>query len=349
MLPVTKRRDARSLPHDVLEEMRRLSVQRALGGEALVEIARSIDIHPNTVSKWVRAWRVGGDEEIASTKASGPPTKLTEPQLAKLRRIILGKNPRQLNFGSALWTLPIIEDVIEKLFDIRLHKTTVWRLLHRMGLTPQKPVRRAFARDQEQIREWTTTVFPQIVREARRKQATLLFLDETGVHEDGPIGTTWAERGKTPQVMTTGMRRRVNVISAISPRGRLWFRCFNGTLTATRFIEFLIDLLAETTKPIVLIMDRHPAHVAAVVRRFMLVNKKRVNAHFLPGYAPELNPDEHVWSALKGMFRSDPLEREESLDGAVDKAMSTIQESRALVRSFFRHPEVAYVRKALSW
>lgn len=349
MIPVTKRRDARSLPHDVLEEMRRLAVQRALAGETQTEIARSLDVHHDSVSKWVCAYRADGDAALVSTKAAGPESKLTESQIDKLRRIIIGKNPRQLNFGVNLWTVPIIGDLIEKLFHLRLHDTTVWRMLHRIGLTPQKPVRRAFQRDHAEILEWTTSTFPAIVREARRKQATLLFLDETGVHEDGPIGTTWGERGKTPMVLTTGMRRRVNVISAISPRGRLWFRCFTGTLTAPRFLEFLVDLLADTSKSIVLVMDRHPAHRAAMVRRFLLANKRRITVHFLPGYAPELNPDEHVWSALKGMFRRDTVEQDERFDSAVDKAMATIKESRPLVRSFFGHPEVAYVRQALKW
>lgn len=349
MLPVTKPRDARSLPHDVLEEMRRLAVQRALAGEKHVDIARSLAVHHDSVSKWVRAYRAEGADGIASTKAPGPKSTLSAKQLDRLRRIIVGKTPRQLNFGVNLWSVPVIADTIEKLFGVRLHDTTVQRALRKIGLTPQKPVRRAFQRDPEQIHEWTTSVFPGVVREARRKQATLLFLDETGVHEDGPIGTTWGVRGQTPIVATTGTRRRINVISAISPRGRLWFRCFKGTLTAPRFIEFLIDLLGDTSRPLVIVMDRHPAHVAAAVKRFLLVNKKRISAHYLPGYAPELNPDEHVWSALKGMFRRDTLEQDEAFDGAVQNAMRTIQESPAWVKSFFRHPEVRYVRQALTW
>jgi len=349
MLSVTQRRDARSLPHETLEEMRRLAVQRALAGETQVEIANSLSVHEHTVSKWVRAYRAEGVEGIASTKAGGRPPKLTDRQIEKLRRIIIGTTPRQLNFGVNLWSVPVIADTIEKLFEVRLHDSTVLRMLHRIGLTPQKPVRRAFKRDPEQIHEWTTSTFPDIVREARRKQATLLFLDETGVHEDGPIGTTWGARGQTPIVAITGTRRRTNVISAISPRGRLWFRCFNGTLTGVRFIEFLLDMMADTSRPIVVVMDRHPAHVAASTKRFLLINKKRISVHYLPGYAPELNPDEHVWAALKGMFRRDTIDAEEDFAGVVLKAMEAIQESRPWVKSFFRHPEVKYVREALKW
>jgi transposase len=120
MIPVTSRRDARSLPHDVLEEMRRLAVQRALAGETQAVIACGLNVHPDTVSKWVRAYRAEGDAALASTKAAGPDSKLTDVQAAKLRRIIVGKTPRQLNFGLNLWTVPVIADVIEKLFGVRL-------------------------------------------------------------------------------------------------------------------------------------------------------------------------------------------------------------------------------------
>lgn len=105
--------------------------------------------------------------------------------------------------------------------------------------------------------------FPRIVREARKRQSTLLFEDEAGVHEDGPLGTTWGLKGETPVAQVTGTRRRTNVISALSPRGRLWFRSYRGRLNARGFIGFLKALLHDFSKPIDLILDRHPAHVAA--------------------------------------------------------------------------------------
>jgi len=349
MLPVTKRRDARSLDHATLEEMRRLAVGRVLKGESHVDVARSLQVHAHTVGKWLRVYRDDGLEGLASTKATGRPTKLDDRQMDRLRRIIIGSDPRQLNFGPALWSLPIIGELIEQLFGIVLHKATISRMLRRIGLTPQKPVRRAFQRNELEILYWVETEFPAVVREAQRLQATLLFLDETGVHEDAAVGTTWGQRGVTPVAETSGTRRRINAISAISPRGRMWFRCYKGTLTAARFVEFLEGLLHDLTKPLVLVMDRHPAHRAAVVRRFLQANRKRIRVHYLPGYAPELNPDEHVWTALKGMFRRAPVMEGEDFDGIVHGTLESIQQDRAAVRRFFDHPEVAYIKAALKW
>lgn len=349
MLPVMKKRDARSLDHSTLEEMRRLAVQRVVSGESRRSVAESLFVHPNTVWKWVTTFHAEGEEGLASTKAPGPGTKLTPKQIERLCRIIIGKTPKQMNFGPCLWTVPVITDMVAKLFGAVLHPTTVSRLLNRIGITPQKPVRRAFQRDEIEVAHWMRVEFPTIVRRAKRRQATLLFLDETGLHEVGPLGTTWGVRGKTPVVRVSGTRRRINVISAISPRGRLWFRCYSGTLTAAKFEEFLRDLLHDVRGEILLVLDRHPAHKAGSVRRFVAANTKRLETHFLPGYSPDLNPDEHVWSALKGYFRRDPLDADENIHAAVDGAMKAIAQRPSAVRAFFKHPEVAYVKEALKW
>jgi len=343
------RRDARSLDHATLEEMRRLAVKRVLEGERHAAVAATLQVNAGTVAKWMMTYRRAGEAGLAARKAPGPKSKLSQRQQDRLRRIIIEKDPRQLQFPYALWTLPIVAELITRLFGVVLHETTVSRMLRRMGLTPQRPTRRAFQRDEEECRRWAKEEFPAIVRQMKRRQSALLFGDETGVHEDGPIDRTWGLRGQRPVVNVTGQRRRVNVISAISPRGRLWFRCFKGNLNAQRFITFLKDLLRDVRGMVDLILDRHPAHVAAATRRFIEEHRSRLRVHFLPGYAPNMNPDEHVWAHLKSMFRKEPIISGERIDDAVEASMEQIQSDRSLVRRFFNHPEVAYVREALHW
>lgn len=349
MNPIQRKRDARSLDHHTLQELRYEIVRRREAGESRTTIAESLQINKTTVSKIYSKYRKGGVEALASTKAPGPAPKLSPLQLKRLRKTIISKNPQQLQFSFALWTIPLVCEYIRRTYGVVYHETSVGRLLHRMGITPQKPVRRAFKRNEEECLHWAQTEFPRIVKRTVRKQAVLLFLDEAGVHEDGPIAHTWAERGNTPVVRVTGGRQKVNVISAISPRGRLWFRCFPGTLNGEKFLAFLKALLHDIKGKIHLILDSHPAHKATSVMRFLEENKHRLEVYFLPGYAPDLNPDEHVWSYLKGLFRRQPLESEEELMDAVYVNMSDIQSNPNLVKSFFRHPAVAYVRDALHW
>jgi transposase len=349
MVAVMARRDARSLDHATLEEMRRLAVRRVLAGEARRAVAESLQVNAGTVAKWMMVFHRAGEAALASTTASGRPPTLSPRQQAQLCRWIETKNPRQLQLPCTLWTLPLVGQLITKRFGVVLHPTTVGRVLARLGLSPQRPVRRAFRRDDATCRAWMQEEFPAIVRRMKRRQSTLLFADETGVHEDGPVARTWGRRGQTPVVAITGQRARVNVISAISPRGRLWFRCYRGNLDAARFLQFLRALLRDVRGEIDLVLERHPAHVAAVVARFIHAHRARLTVHLLPGYAPDLNPDEHVWAHLKGLFRRTPIDRDENLASAVDASMTMIQDDRALVRGFFGHPAVAYVKEALRW
>ena len=116
-----------------------------------------------------------------------------------------------------------------------------------------------------------------------------------------------------------------------------------------RFIEFLDALLHDIRGYVVLVLDRHPAHRSAVTKRWLLEHKDRIEVHELPAYAPELNPDEHVWSHMKGLFRRTPVMGDEHFADAVENAVAGIASDAALLRSFFQHPEVAYVREALGW
>lgn len=349
MMTFDTKRDARSLDHATLEEMRRLAVSRVLAGETQRAVAASLQVKHTSVWKWMNAYRTKGAAGLAGTKSTGRPPTLNAKQRERLRNMVVGKNPMQLGFSFALWTLPAVRELIVRKFGVVLHETTVARMLHAMGLTPQKPTRRAFQRDDEACVRWTTSDFPRVVRFAKRKQATLLFLDETGVHEDGPIGTTWGVRGERPVVRVSGSRRRTNVISAVSPRGRLWFRCFRGTLGAARFIDFLKALLHDVRGYIVLVLDRHPAHIAAATRRWLHEHRNRIHVELLPSYAPDLNPDEHVWSRLKGMFRQEPLRNREDLEPAVESAMEQLADDSAGLRKMFEHPDIVYVKKALKW
>jgi transposase len=197
-------------------------------GESQVDVAKSLMVDRTTVVRYMMKYRADGEAGLAAKPVPGRKPTLDAKQQAKLREIIVGKNPRQLGYGPALWTVRLVTEMIEREFQVVLHETSVSRMLHRMGLVPRKPIKRSFSRDEAACKEWAETTFPKIVNEVRKKWAILLFLDEAGVHEDAPIGTTWSEKGKRPIVRVTGKRNRANVISAIAPQGRFWFRCCQG-------------------------------------------------------------------------------------------------------------------------
>jgi transposase len=103
-------------------------------------------------------------------------------------------------------------------------------------------------------------------------------------------------------------------------------------------------MMFRRKKPVLLILDSLPAHKAKIVEDYVASTEGKLEFHFLPGYAPELNPDEMVWNYMKrtGPARK-PLAKGESLHDRIDVELQQIQENRALVRSFFQAESVSYI------
>ena len=97
-------------------------------------------------------------------------------------------------------------------------------------------------------------------------------------------------------------------------------------------------------KPLHLVVDGLPAHKNKVVKDYVAATQGRLTLHFLPGYASDLNPDELVWSHAKrkGVARR-PLQSGEKLEARVRDQLESIAQNPELVRSFFKHPSVAYI------
>lgn len=85
------------------------------------------------------------------------------------------KDPRQLQFDFGLWTRDMIAIVVEREFDVRLHRTTIGRVLRKLGFSPQSPLRRAWQQDPEAVRTWKNETFPKIRKQARKAGATIYF------------------------------------------------------------------------------------------------------------------------------------------------------------------------------
>ena len=166
------------------------------------------------------------------------------------------------------------------------------RLLRKLGLSPQRPLYRAYQQNPEAVARWKAETYPAIRAEAARVGATVYFVDEAGVRSDYHAGTTWAPVGQTPVVATTGDRFGINLISAVTAKGKLRFAAYDGSLNGPVFIDFCRRLLHDTPGLVFLVLDGHPVHRSKAVKQFAASTNGRLRLFFLPGYAPELNPDE---------------------------------------------------------
>jgi transposase len=320
-----------------------MAVRRVQEGEGPSDVIRSYGLCRTTIYKWLRAQRRGGAQALSARRHPGRPTKLSQRQKLQVRRWISGKDPRQYGFDFGLWTRQIVADLIGKKFRIRIAVTAVGRLLAELDITPQKPLRRAYERDPVAIERWKREQYPRLRARAKRLGAKIFFLDEAGVRSDHVLGRTWEVRGQTPEVPTSGKRQSVNAISAVNGLGEFWYEIYTQRFNATLFIKLLKNFMKYRKARVFLVLDSHPSHLAKLVQAYLKGLEGRLELHFLPGYAPELNPDEFVWNHLKNQGVSKkPLLQGESLRARVHSDLQAIKARPKLVRSFFRAPSVAY-------
>jgi transposase len=338
-----RRTDGRALSHSTLEELRIRAVQRVEAGESPETVIRALGFSRGRIYEWLAKYREGGVAALTAKPVPGRPPRLQGAQLRWVYQTIVDKDPRQFKFEFALWTLALVRLLIRERFNVRLSEVSVGRLLKKLGLSPQRPLHRAYQQDPVAVERWLREEYPQIQAAAKRAGAEIYFGDEAGIRSDFHAGTTWAVRGQTPVVRTTGARFGLNMISAISPRGHLRFMLVKGRLTAPVFCQFLKRLLHQAARPIYLVVDGHPAHRAASVKRFVAATQGRLRLFCLPAYSPELNPDELVWTHVKhhGVGRhslTDPAHLKRLVLGYLRR----LQKCPDLVRAFFQSPTTSY-------
>jgi transposase len=327
-------RDARSLPQAAQEELRRRAIKLVSEGRSQVEVAAIVGVRRQAVGRWVKAWRAGGDRALSAGRRGrrGGHTKLSPARQEKIAVLVAGKNPDQLRLPGFLWTRALVCELIEREFGVRVSEETVGRYLRAWGFSPQKPMRRAFEQSDEAVRAWIQERYPEIERRARAEGAEILWADEMGLRSDHQTGRTWSPVGKTPVVKGTGKRFKTNVIAAVSNTGTLRFRVFDERFTGPVFLDFIKRLIRQAAgKKVVLIVDGHPAHRARLVHDWVAAHPEQIELHFLPGYAPELNPAE----CLNNDVKANALGRRRPRD-----LTQLLTEIRAYLRSRQRTPHL---------
>lgn len=143
-------------------ERRRLRALALLDDGLLpAEVAQRVGVDRRSVRRWKAAAREHGEAGIRARPASGRPSKLNLRQKRRLEALLL-KGPLAAGFHTDLWTCPRVTELIKQRFGIDYHVDHVGRLLHDLGWSPQKPARRAFERDEQEIRRWVREDWPRV-------------------------------------------------------------------------------------------------------------------------------------------------------------------------------------------
>jgi transposase len=336
--------DTRRLSPDGQESVRRNVVAAVQGGMTKSEAARTFGVSRTSINTWIDKVAQRGLRALKSRPRGRPrKSRLSGWQAANVVRLIESGCPDQLRLPFALWTREAVRQLLSDRFSIEVSIWTVGRYLAHWGLTPQKPLRRAYEQNPAAVQRWLNEEYPAIRRRAQRQKAEIHWGDEMGLRSDHSAGRSYGRCGHTPVIRGTGQRFGCNMISTITNRGRLAFMVFKERFTAPVCIRFLRRLLRQSRRKVFLIVDRHPVHRSAAVRRWVASHSAKIRLFFLPDYSPELNPDEYLNNDVKtnAVGRQRPKDQPEMIAGLRSYLRQT-QVRPPLVRNYFRHPDVAY-------
>jgi transposase len=323
----------------------RVSVCEALeSGISADTVAQVMGVSRSSVFSWWSVYRLQGADALATKPTPGPKPQLDGAQLARLRGIIIGQNPQQLDFGPALWTREIVRDLIARLFGAEFSLVHVGSILGKLGLSPQRPLYRAYERDPGKVAEWKDKTFPQIQALAKKEGAAIFFADEASVRTNYHAGTTWAPVGETPVVPGSGKTRSISMISAVSPRGELHFQVHETGIRQEEFLEFCKTLIADTGRPVYLIVDNSQVHRSKILKAYAQQSNGMLTIFFLPPYSPDLNPDEWVWKNVKhdNLGRASVKSEGELAQFAI-AALARLKALPDKIRGFFGDPALSYI------
>jgi transposase len=265
-------------------------------------MARAFAVNRSSVYRWLRMAQVA--DGLAAKMHRGPAPRLSADQHRCLEAL-LREGAQAHGWPNALWTCARIVKLIERHFGITFHHDHVGRFLRaRLKWTPQKPRRKARERDEDAIERWKRERFPRIAEDARKRDAHLVFLDESGFMLTPTVRRTWAPRGSKPVLNCWDRHDRLSAISCltVSPKAsrlNLHFQLFSNNVNADDIVEFLRTLKSQLGGPMTVLWDGSNIHSKSALVRAFLATHPEIVAETLPAYAPEINPDELVWGWSK--------------------------------------------------
>lgn len=336
--------DFRSLTPQAQEAIRFKAMAALCACRSKSEVARIFGVSRQAIHGWIGRRQEAGTQGLRARRRGRPVGgRLTAQQERKICRLITDHCPDQLKLPFYLWTREAVVHLIAQRCGVRLSVWTAGRMLARWGFTPQKPARRAFEQDPQAVGSWLKRKYPAIRALARREKALIFWADEMGLRGDHGAGRSFSPQGQTPVIPGTGQRFRCNLISAITNRGQLQFMVFKERFTAAVFLKFLRRLLRQNRRKIFLLIDRHPVHVAKNTWRWFKGHRAALRVYFLPGYSPELNPDEYLNQDVKAnaVGRTRPLDRKEMI-GNIRAYLRSTQANRPMVKHYFHAESVRY-------
>ena len=311
------------------------------------ETAEIAEISESQVSRIWTTYQKGGmvalKPQIRGRK-QGEQRIINQEQEREIKQIIIDKTPDQYKMRFMLWTREAISNLCWQLYRVKVSLRCVTNYLKRWGFTCQRPTKRAYFVDNVKVDRFMKEEYPAIAARARREGAEIYWGDETGIDNREHYQRGFAPQGHPPVLRVECKKERVNMMSAITNKGKIRFMMFEGSMNQRRLIEFMRRMIADVRAKIFLFLDNLSSHHGKLVSAWLEKHKARIKVFFLPPYSPELNPDEYFNHALKLDVHLGVAPRTKiDIKHKAQSFVRRLQHDVSKVKAFFRHPNVAYL------
>ena len=344
------KRDARNLSPSQLDELRSRAIALWKMGCNRRAIAAVLEVHYNSVGRWVSAFQMEGPGAILSAKRgrkAGGGRSLSSSQELSVQKMITDKTPDQLKMPFALWTRRAVCELVEQSYGIPLPERTCGEYLRRWGFTAQRPARRNYEQNPAAVRRWMQEQYPGVASRAKEQDAEIHWGDETGVRHDCQHGRGFSPKGKTPVANHSSKRFSVNMISSVTNKGKVRWMVYRDSFNGAVFINFLRRLTKDAGRKVILIVDNLRVHHCAPVKAWVAEHSDLIELVFLPSYSPEHHPDEYLNGDLKASLGRKPSPRnQQTLEKNLKSHMRMLSQSPARVAAYFQAEHVRYAAAA---
>ena len=227
------------------------------------EVAKIFGCHRSAIWQWLRMYRNTGLEGLKSRK-SGAPSKLSDDQKKEIFDALIIGGPERYELPSGLWSLPLVKQLIENVYEIVLSEVTIGRMLKQFGFSFKVQVENDLNRHvQVKFATWMQSEeFKAHKREARRINAITLF----------------------EHCLSLKIPRSITIISSTSSQGQVFWIMIRGKVTSKKYSGFLQRLIESYTRPVYLFSSTEMIFSDGKINKIIKDSGGRLSIFKLPNF-----------------------------------------------------------------
>ncbi len=271
-----------------------LMYEREMGHALIQELT---GLKRSALFKWKSRFTQKGTDGILEPKKKGPKALLTKTQCDEIIKHIQTTTPEEFDYESRFWTTSILAHHIKECYNVAYKsKKPFYILFKEAKFTYHKPGAQYKNRDQKVVDEWKEKNIPIIKEHLEKTNAVVLTGDEMVLSTQTTFQKIWLPKNEFPKIDISNKRNNRSIygfLNITNGSEHAFKTEWQNSAITCEVLEKLCQLYLD--KDILLVWDNAPWHKSKEVREWLSQTKHRIRLLAFPLYAPDLNPQEHVW------------------------------------------------------